>query len=385
MNLVRGQVTFYTLSALSPLLEVEIDGETETVEFHRSERRRFRGDIAWVAEPQVPAFGAWRFRINLGHETYAAPAHTTSYDPFVSPVQRVWVQHGELFAYEPAPFLTLSRVLKIPYFSGSLSRRPLYVYLPRGYDQHSERSYPVIYMHDGQNCFEAFHHDSYAGSWRADLTADRLIAGGQMRECIIVGVGNGGTRRLAEYLPPYSRFQPPADDHAAAFRPIRGLANETAEFYMEEVAPFVQRHFRVIPHRDATATVGSSMGGLFSTYLAWEYPEFARHHAAMSPSYWITGDPAQAFAEMEVVRRLECDTPRDVRLWLDSGTLYAAERGDDGKAATIAARDALLHNGYVLGENLGYFLHEGAMHTEAAWAERLPRVFRFLFPLQHEE
>lgn len=382
MNTLRGQVTFYTHSAMSPQLEMEVDGHTQITSFHRSDERRYRGDIAWVAEPELPADGPWRFRINLGHETYAAPAYATSYEPFVSALPHVWIQHGELFAYEPAPFLTQPRVLKIPYFSGALPRRPLYVYLPRGYDQHTQHSYPIIFMHDGQNCFTAFDHDSHAGSWRADETASRLIASGQMRESIIVGVGNGGSRRMMEYLPPYSRFQPPTADEEAAFRPVVGHADETARFYIEEVAPFVQRHFRACTGRDHIATVGSSMGGLFSTYLAWEFPAFARHHAAMSPSYWITGDPEKQFGDMEVIRRLKNDPPRDVRLWLDSGTQYATDRGDDGKAATIAARDALLHNGYVLGENLGYFLHEGATHSEAAWAERLPRVFRFLFPLQ---
>ena len=79
-----------------------------------------------------------------------------------------------------------------------------------------------------------------------------------------------------------------------------------------------------------------------------------------------------------MVHRLRHTRPRNIRLWLDSGT--QSDSGDDGKNNTIAARDALLQNGYTLNKNLGYYLHEGAGHNENAWAERLPRVLKFLLP-----
>lgn len=64
--------------------------------------------------------------------------------------------YGEIFSYQPAPDVSPSRVIKLPAFTGSLPTRPLYIYLPRGYDEHLDRAYPVLYMHDGQNCFETF-------------------------------------------------------------------------------------------------------------------------------------------------------------------------------------------------------------------------------------
>ena len=190
-----------------------------------------------------------------------------------------------------------SRVEKIFSFEGSLSARALYLYLPAGYDEQPDTHYPVLYMHDGQNLFEAFVEDSYLGSWRADETADRLIREGRMQPCIIVGVSNGGEARLAEYLPPYASYTLPAPKikrkgkgRKIPLKPLQGRADETFVYYQNEVAPFVAANYRVLTGREHTATGGSSLGGLFSTYIAWEHPEFARSHAILSPSYWITRD-----------------------------------------------------------------------------------------------
>jgi hypothetical protein len=73
----------------------------------------------------------------------------------------------------------------------------------------------------------------------------------------------------------------------------------------------------------------------------------------------------------------------DVRIWLDSGTLDSTGsniRGDDGMALTVEARDILLEKGFELGRDFCYYLDEGAAHTEAAWAQRLPLILEFLFP-----
>ena len=189
--------------------------------------------------------------------------------------------------------MSLSRVHKIVSFSGRLSARPLYVYLPPGYDDDRQRHYPVLYMHDGQNCFEAFVADSgYGASWRADETADRLIGQGLVRPFLIVGVSHGGHSRIAEYLPPYARYQPDLVKRplSLAIGPTQGRADQTLAYYQDDVIPFIRHKFRIMDDREETATCGSSMGGLFSTYLAAERPDFAGQHAILSPAYWIERD-----------------------------------------------------------------------------------------------
>lgn len=292
--------------------------------------------------------------------------------------------------HPPAPARrSSSRVIKIPAFKGkgTLSPRALYIYLPPGYRTDVPRSYPVLYMHDGQNCFEAFAGDSFSGSWRADETADALIEAGRMQPCLIVAISNGGERRLAEYLPPYSTFNHhpprPKHPHSKAKRPlrVRGVAEKTARYYQHEVAPFIAANYRVLTGRKHTATCGSSMGGLFSTYLAWEHPEFAKHHAIMSPSYWMTRSQEGQF---ETIERIKRAPKRDLRIWLDSGEGTEKRPGgdDDNKFVTLKARRALLEASYREGEDFVYYLDRGATHHESAWAKRLPKVFEFLFPVE---
>ena len=292
----------------------------------------------------------------------------------------------ELSARDGSP----SRVIKIDEFTGSLLTRPLYIYLPPGYDDETEsepaRRYPVLYMHDGQNVFEAFVGDSYIGSWRADETADQLIREGAMQPCLIVGVSNGGQSRLTEYLPDYTQCPDPMRPVTARRKRrwgtpreqaprVMGQADQTLAYYRDEVAAYVNAHFRTLTGREHTATCGSSMGALFSAYIAWECPEFARHHAVMSPSLWITDvTPERRGGPYETIERFRMGEPRDVRLWLDSGTR------NDGLALAREAARALRQNGYVEGENFRYFVDQGATHNEAAWAARLALVFMFLFP-----
>ena len=285
-------------------------------------------------------------------------------------------------AVKTSPQKAASQVIKIPDFEGRLGKRALYIYLPASYTK-SQKHYPVIYMHDGQNVFEAFVHDSYIGSWRADETADKLIATGEMRPSIIVGVSNGQDKRLSEYLPPYASFKFHGHTKRGKLKKratmIEGRADETFAFYQDDVMPYLQSTYRVLSGRENRATCGSSMGGLLSTYIAWEHPSFAARHAALSPSYWVTKNDA---GKLETLERIRGGKKRPLKLWLDSGEGTEALKGgsDDNKFVTIEAREALLAAGYVEGQDFIYHLAKGAKHNEASWAARLGKVFRFLMP-----
>src|SRR5687767_5687751 len=63
--------------------------------------------------------------------------------------------------------------------------RDILAYLPPTYET-SDRRYPVIYMHDGQNLFDA--KTSFAGEWEVDATLDRASQEGV--EAIVIGIPN---------------------------------------------------------------------------------------------------------------------------------------------------------------------------------------------------
>lgn len=386
---------YYLGEGLDPSIELWIDEAVQRSiplawvgDGRHSEESLWRADLSGLELGSGDsAQTEWQFHLNLGdgrllHPEFA-PAFTTT-------LRTLWMQDGQLFDYRPTPAVSPPRVVKFEEFPNSLGKRPLYIYLPRGYDKHREKRYPVLYMHDGQNCFDAFVDDSYAGAWQADLAASLLIRQGLMRECLIVGVSNGEEQRILEYLPSYARHLPPPRRPRLAIergrrlppqprplRPVPGRADYTLAMYRDEVAPWLAERYRVQPGREHTATCGSSLGGLFSIYIAWEHTTFARHHAALSSSFWATRNPA---GRLEAVERMRTGARRDIRLWLDSGTLSSPNHGTDGQRETAAARGALLEAGYREGVDFQYHLAEGATHSEAAWAARLPLVFQFLFP-----
>ena len=78
--------------------------------------------------------------------------------------------------------------------------RNIYVYLPPGYGN-TTASYPVLYMHDGQNIFDAW---SAGAEWQLDEHAQELIESGDIPPMIIVGVGNTN-QRTYEYTPSESQ------------------------------------------------------------------------------------------------------------------------------------------------------------------------------------
>lgn len=80
--------------------------------------------------------------------------------------------------------------------SKNLVNRDLYIYLPPGYEESNKR-YPVLYMHDGQNIFDA----SAAGQeWKVDEAAQSLIEAGEIEPVIIVGIASTADR-FEEYTP----------------------------------------------------------------------------------------------------------------------------------------------------------------------------------------
>jgi hypothetical protein len=81
-------------------------------------------------------------------------------------------------------------VLRYPSMpSQHVAARNVDVWLPPSYNREPGKRYPVLYMHDGQNLFDPA--TSYGGvDWGIDETMTQMIAAGEVREAIVVGVWN---------------------------------------------------------------------------------------------------------------------------------------------------------------------------------------------------
>ena len=246
----------------------------------------------------------------------------------------------------------VGKVLRLPSLHSPqlANRRELFVYLPPSYAT-SDRRYPVLYMHDGQNLFDRA--ISFGEEWGVDRTMEEASRHGL--EAIVVAIPNTGDHRLDEYSP---------------FRDSRrkggGLGDRYLDFLVETVKPVVDRTFRTLPGRASTGIVGSSMGGLISLYGYFRSADVFGFAGVMSPALW--------FGDRAIFDFVEAAPFAPGRIYLDVGTR-------EGSAALVDVarmRDLLVRKGYRPGRDMVYVVDEGAAHHEHAWGERLGRALEFL-------
>ena len=236
--------------------------------------------------------------------------------------------------------------------------RDVLVWLPPGYGVDTDRRYPVLYMHDGQNLFEpdtAFQKGEY---WRVGETAAELIAAGQLEPLIIVGIHNTGEERIHEYTPTKDA------------RLGGGLAGAYGRLIIEELKPLIDRTYRTLPDAAHTGLGGSSLGGLATLHLGFTQPTVFSRLAVLSPSVW--------WDRRAILTTVRQTRPRPtMRLWVDMGTAEGRRGLDDARLL----KAALVGAGYIDGVDLHYAEYEGATHSEGAWAARVGPMLKWLFPI----
>lgn len=234
------------------------------------------------------------------------------------------------------------------------------VYLPPGYDKEPARRYPVLYMNDGQNVFDA----SNAGmEWQMDETAEKLIGSGQIEPVIIVGVSSTEARE-DEYTPTSMEWKRPD----GVVLKGGGKADLYGRLLIEELKPFIDRSYRTRPEPRHTGLGGASHGGLVSLHLGLKHPDVFGNLLVVSPSV-----PWDDHVILKTVAALPAKTAQ--RVWVDMGT----REGDEMLTGARRLRDALLAKGWKPSVDLLYLEQERGGHDEIAWAARVEGMLRFLW------
>ena len=242
------------------------------------------------------------------------------------------------------------------------NRRDILVYLPVGYRRNRRLRYPVLYLQDGQNVFDAATAFSQV-EWGVDEAAQRLIRKRLIEPIIIVAVANTGEDRIHEYAPTRGVI----DEEAKRKKRSRGLAKKYGRFLIEELKPYIDKTYRTKTEAKYTGLAGSSLGGLLTMCLGLWFPNVFSRLAVMSPSIWWD---KQVIIGM--VESLEGKLP--LKICLDTGT------HEPGWERARTLRDALVEKSWRLHDDLHYTEAEGADHSEGAWAARVDPMLRFLFP-----
>ncbi len=235
------------------------------------------------------------------------------------------------------------------------------VWLPPDYDGWGETRYPVLYLNDGQNLFEAA--TAFGGvHWQVGETAERLIGEGKIPPHIIVGIDNTGKNRLREYVP-YRSFDP---------RIFGPQGKHYPDFLLREVMPLIEKYYPVAKGPEHTGLGGSSLGGLITLYTQLASPGVFGRLLIESPSLFV--------ANRKILD--ECRRFRDwpFRIYLAMGTRELGNPEKDEKVVEdVRELGRILRAAGLGGQRLKVRIEDGAPHSEGAWAARFPDALEFLF------
>ncbi len=249
------------------------------------------------------------------------------------------------------------------------------VWLPAGYEGDSA-DYAVLYMHDGQNLFNA--DMSYGGvEWGVDETLQRLIDEGTVRKTIVVGAWNTADRSR-DYMPMFAWDAIPADQRIELEQSIEGepLSEGYYRFLTEELKPMIDATYRVKTGREDTFLMGSSRGGLISLDGLMRHGETFSAAACVSMHWTGIFHPADPDLQQRTLDALTAALPDPARfrIYFDHGT----NELDAGYGQFQVRVDEVMQQSGYTASNWVTRVFEGTGHHERDWQARVDIPLTFL-------
>lgn len=259
------------------------------------------------------------------------------------------------------------------------------IWLPPTYSATGAPS-PVLYMHDGQNIFDAnttWNHES----WNIDSVLSALPS--SINKPIVVGIYNRQTR-FVDYLP--ANYVETMQNHLDRLRPSIGTSNSEAyndyfeknvkpfidsdnpsqemvchskayiDFLTNTLKPFIDSTFNVLPDRDNTYVMGSSMGALVSVYAVQYRPDVFGTGAGLSYPATLEFWDVQKETWMSYAT-----SPNVSRLYLDNGTGMM----DSAFIPHFIEIEPIMRQNGWDEQHFCVKIFPDADHTESAWERRL--------------
>ena len=263
---------------------------------------------------------------------------------------------------------TVSGVVRLHQLTSRIfgNTRTLRVLVPPGYDAPENASvrYPVLYLLDGQNVFDACLSEVSHTEWGVDETVYRLIREGKVPPIIVVGIDHAGRDRAHEYLP-YKDFV--SNDNMR-----EPAGKQFPDFLTNEVMPLVDGSYRTLQGRENTGLGGSSYGGVATLYALLAKPRRIGYGLIESPSLHI--------GMGQLVRDTDPLVAMPRRVFIAFG---GKESDDAGFTARLVGLVRQVETNFRAAgyddTSIRVVIDPDARHTESAWAARLPGALEFLF------
>ncbi|MDX1701002.1 MAG: alpha/beta hydrolase-fold protein [Melioribacteraceae bacterium] len=276
----------------------------------------------------------------------------------------------------------IERIEKFP--SNFIESRNVDVWLPDGYNNNEK--YSVLYMHDGQMLFDSTLTWNKQ-AWSMDETIGRLIDENKIERSIIVGIWNISEIRHADYTPqkPFENLPVRYQDslyeygvraYGGKIISKRVQSDNYLRFIVEELKPYIDKHYSTNSKKEHTFIAGSSMGGLISLYAACEYPKVFGGAACLSTHWTVIYTHKNNLIPAAIIEYLEKNLPDPAshKFYFDFGTetldtLYEQYQMEVDKV--------MIEKGYSE-TNWTSLKFVGESHTENAWKERVHIPITFL-------
>lgn len=239
--------------------------------------------------------------------------------------------------------------------------RNIRLFLPSNYDVSNKR-YPVLYMHDGQNVFG---NDDAIGMVSLDI--HRYLEQEEM-DLIVVAIDQNptGEERINEYCPWINGAL--VEQWLGEKSTAGGKGKQYVDFIVHTLKPYIDKNFRTLDTR--TYMAGISLGALITMYAACTYPHIFTRVAGLSSAFYRNQE--------EMIRLIkESDLSELERCYLDCGTNEAR----DNELLSEQFLQSNMDIYQLLKEKTSYIEFnkiDKAIHHYTAFKERLPTVLSFL-------
>lgn len=241
------------------------------------------------------------------------------------------------------------------YMSCFDTMRTLHIYTPKGYEK-GRKKYPVFYMYDGHNLFSN-EDATYGKSWGLKDYLDQTDT-----QLIVVGIecNHEGNKRLEEFSP--------YDFEDAYIGHIEGRGAMLMDWVVEELKPWIDKHYRTKKTRLHTGIAGSSMGGLMALYT------ILRHNSTFSMAGCFS---SFLYPVMEDIKQdlKECK--------LAESRVFISWGSDEFRSKTALSygtqRNLYITNALIQKDVTVFpYQHVKGKHNEASWEQELPYAIPFL-------
>jgi predicted alpha/beta superfamily hydrolase len=253
---------------------------------------------------------------------------------------------------------------KFPFPSLNTTKKIL-IYLPPDYFTTFNKTYPVLYIHDGHVVF-----DQFFNRYEADYGFDEIMENfhkQKQQTSIMVGIPQTLMVERTDQLTPFPNFNFPTGTDSPG-----GKGDLYLENIVDHLKPYVDKNFRTKSHRNYTGIIGVSLGGLISFYAGIKYQEVFSKIGAFSATY-LWNDTIYSYAQNSPV--LYKDTKFNCIVGLKENGTYEGVLYD--MVTTMKKMVNILRGvGY---KNVFDKVYEDGEHDDWFWIREFPRAYRYFF------